>query len=91
VETDEKTCTLFLGWNKIDVPCSVSHVKGHLHQCFEWCMVGCESKNGHQKHMWRKEIALRAHNLLSILDMIVNKNWGKGGGYTLISLISRLR
>jgi hypothetical protein len=38
----------------------------------EWCMVGCDSKNGHQK-----EIGLRAQTSLSIVDVKVNIiGWG---------------
>ena len=43
----------------------------------KWCMVGCESKNEHQK-----EIGLRAQTSSTILDAIVNLiGWGT---YTII-------
>ena len=35
-------------------------------------MVGCESKNGHQKDMCWKEIGLYDHNLLNVLHVIFN-------------------
>ena len=39
---------------------------------FEWCVVGCGSKNGYQKNMCLKEIGLHAQNLLTILGSIIN-------------------
>ena len=39
---------------------------------FEWCLVRCGSKNGHQKDMCSKEIRLYAQILLTVLDLIVN-------------------
>ena len=45
----------------------------------EWCMVRCESKNGHPTHMCWIEIGLRAEIILTILDTIVNINEEEGG------------
>ena len=40
---------------------------------FEWCVLRCGSKNGHQKDIMHfKEIGLRAQNLLTILGSIFN-------------------
>ena len=39
---------------------------------FEWCVVRCGSKNGHQKDMCSKEIGLHAQNLLTIQGSIFN-------------------
>lgn len=35
-------------------------------------MVVCRSKNGYQKQMWVQTIELRAQNMQTILDSIVN-------------------
>jgi hypothetical protein len=37
---------------------------------FEWCMVRCGSKNGHQNDICLKEFELRAQHLLTILGSI---------------------
>ena len=42
-------------------------------------MVGCGSKNGHQKDMFLEAIGLRVENLLTILGSIVNIMGGGGG------------
>lgn len=42
---------------------------------YRWYMVGCESKNIHQKDVCWKEIGQSAQNLSIILDTIVKKNW----------------
>lgn len=39
---------------------------------FDWCMVGCEAKNKHQKDTCATKIGLCAQNLLVILDAIIN-------------------
>ena len=36
---------------------------------FEWCVVRCWSKNGHQKDMCLKEITLSAQILLIVLAL----------------------
>ena len=38
----------------------------------EWCMVGCDSKNGYSKKLYSKEIALRAQYLVIILSSMLN-------------------
>ena len=38
---------------------------------FEWCMF--RSKNGHQKHLYLKEIELNAQNMLAILGSIYKR------------------
>ena len=37
-----------LGHIKADEPCLVSNLKGT--PILEWCMVGCKSRNNHQKY-----------------------------------------
>ena len=44
-------------------------LSGHLHLTIS--MVRCGSKNGHQKDVLRK-IGLHAHNVLTVLDSIIN-------------------
>ena len=39
---------------------------------FEWSMVTCGTKNGHQRDMCLKEIRLRVQNMLTIQSVIVN-------------------
>jgi hypothetical protein len=39
---------------------------------FEWCVVSCVSKNGHQKDIGSKEIGLCAQNVRTILGSKVN-------------------
>jgi hypothetical protein len=39
---------------------------------FQWCVVRCGSKDGHQKEISLIEIGLHAQNLLAILGSIVN-------------------
>ena len=48
---------------------------------FEWYMVMCESKNGHQKHMCLKQIGPCAQNMPTILGSMVNMI---GGTYMTI-------
>lgn len=51
-------------WYKVDLPTLVFHLKWT--PTFELCMVGCQSKIGHQKrHVW-KYIRLCVQNLISI-------------------------
>ena len=38
----------------------------------KWYMVGCESKNGHQNDVCRKEIGLPTQNSVTILDIMIN-------------------
>ena len=58
---------------KVDVPKSKHEEQESEHRdTFEWYMVRCGSKNGHQKDMCFKEIGLRAENILIILASIVN-------------------
>jgi hypothetical protein len=40
-----------------------------------WCMVGCGSKNGHEKDMCVEEIGERVHHSLIILYSLVNIIW----------------
>ena len=40
---------------------------------FEWYVVMCVSKNEHEKNMCSKEIGLRAQNILTILNLLINK------------------
>ena len=54
----------------MDVPNVVFDMK-HT-PIFEWSMVGCESRNIHQKYTCWKETRLCAKILLTILDAIVN-------------------
>lgn len=42
---------------------------------FEWCMVGCVSKNNYQE-----DIVLHAQNFSTILDIIINIVETGGGG-----------
>jgi hypothetical protein len=44
---------MFTSTFKVVVPNSVSCHKG-IH-VFEWCMVGCDVKNGHQKDMFERD------------------------------------
>ena len=46
----------------------------HLHLKVMW--LGCKSQNKHQKNMCSEEIGLRAPNMVTILEWIVNINWG---------------
>ena len=39
---------------------------------FEWCMVGCESKERNQNDMCSKETGLSVQMMLTILGFIVN-------------------
>ena len=41
---------LFVVYGRVDVPNLVFDLKWT--PIFEWCMVGCESKNGHQQDMY---------------------------------------
>lgn len=54
-------------------------VKGNLY--FSGEMVGCGSKNRHQKDMHCKDIELQIQDLLTLLDAIVNRI---GGTYVII-------
>jgi hypothetical protein len=49
---------------------------------FEWYMVGCASKNGHQKEMCQTKIGLHAQNLFTILDAIGSQH--NRGTYMII-------
>ena len=55
---------------KVDVPNSSIAIIWTL--VFEWYMVRCRSKNGHQKDMCLVEVELRAQNMLIILVSIIN-------------------
>lgn len=51
----------------------------------EWCMVGCESKNKHQKYMYQKETTLLCAQYLSpILDTLFSQH-NQGDVYDYLS------
>ena len=55
---------------KVDWPNSATYL--NLTPIFEWSVVRCESKNGHQKDTCLEEIGLRAQSMSTILSSIVN-------------------
>ena len=57
--------------HKVDVPNSVTCPTQK--PIFEWYVVWCGSKNGHQKDMRLKEIGLRAQNMITFLSSIGNQ------------------
>ena len=58
--------------NKVDVPKSVACLNVTL--IFGWCLVRRGSKDGCQKdHIHLKKIGLYAQNMITIIDLIVNK------------------
>ena len=54
---------------------------------FEWYVVRCGSNHKYQKDICLKEAGLRAHNMITVLNSIININFF-GGGYTYDHLIS---
>ena len=58
------------GPHKADVP--KSNIATIWIPIFEWCVVRCGSKNGHQINIRIKEVALRDQNVLTILNWVVN-------------------
>ena len=69
--------------SKVEIPNSDTHL--HRTPKFEWFVIWCGSKNGHQKGiMCLKEIGHRAHNMITIPGSIVNIIVGGGRGRTLI-------
>ena len=58
------------GRPKLDVP--KSNIPIIWTSIFEWCMVRCRCKNGHQKDMCLKEIGLYVSNKLIISNLIIN-------------------
>jgi hypothetical protein len=55
---------------KVNVPNSATHLTQTIK--FEWYVVCCGFKNGHQKYTCLKEIGLHAQDMLSILGSIFN-------------------
>ena len=42
---------------------------------FEWCVVRCGSKNGHQKDMFSNKIGFGAQKYANHCGLISNRNW----------------
>ena len=59
---------------KVNVPNLVTYLDKT--PIFDWCVIRCGSKNGHQKKKCLKEIGLHAQYLLTILGPIVSIIWG---------------
>ena len=66
---------------KVDVPNLVTYLDST--SIFEWHVVRCDSKNGHQKNMCPKYIILHVQNMITILSSIVNIIWGRGPIWSL--------
>ena len=60
---------MFISPCKVDVHISVLDIKNTF---IEWCMVRCESKNGHPKNKCWKKIGVHAQILLTILEITIN-------------------
>ena len=56
--------------NRVDMPKSNAIITSK--PIFEWYVVRCGSKNGHQKDICLKEIRLRVQNMPIALNLIVN-------------------
>ena len=56
--------------------CLTFHTNIILTLIFEWYVIKCGSKNGHQKDTCLKEIGLSAQNMLTIVGSMINTNKG---------------
>jgi hypothetical protein len=61
---------------KISRPNSITYL--NQTPLFEWRVIRCESKDGHQKDMCSEEIELHAPNLLPILGSEIKSTYLEG-------------